>query len=402
MLDTIAEDCGYLSIAYQLELLWGHVTRHANGLFFNSQFSEQALLSRYPDAKHLPRYTRLLPTKLSCYQKHQDATACEHVLIVGNHFAHKASDATASVLADAFPDIQFVVLGKHTAVHRNVRAYRSGELDGRLIESLYARASIIVLPSYVEGFGFGLVHALAARKAVVARDIPATREIVATYDQVSGLHLYSDDIELVRALRSAMSEDGSAVTSVAAQGWEEWVDGLAAFCKQLLATDRLFDCLVRRISSADLLGKALAYDALQEKDGKQHASDSIAANVAQDSSQIAIVDGFGREWRPIRTASELLALDSAEFICSAYVTLFRRLPEPDGLANYIEELNTGVSKLEIVSRLKNSAEGRRVSAPLAGYRQQLLRGRFTALLDAAGRSQRAARSLSAVGLRDNE
>ena len=90
MLDTIGDDCGYLSITHRLASLWGHIAQHANGMFFNSKFSEQCVIARYPDAKDLPRFARLLPTKLSSYKKQLgSASAGEHVLIMGNHFAHK-------------------------------------------------------------------------------------------------------------------------------------------------------------------------------------------------------------------------------------------------------------------------------------------------------------------------
>ncbi len=112
MLDTIGEDCGYLSITHQLESLWGHVARHANGLFFNSKFSEKSVITRYPDAANLSRYARLLPTKLRKHTQELGTSPGEHVLIMGNHFAHKASDATAEILKSAFPTVQFVVLGK--------------------------------------------------------------------------------------------------------------------------------------------------------------------------------------------------------------------------------------------------------------------------------------------------
>jgi GT2 family glycosyltransferase len=205
MLDTIAEDCGYLSITHRLETVWGHVARHANGLFFNSKFSETSVLARYPDAKQLSKYVRLLPTKLSCYKKASGAGAAEHVLIMGNHFAHKASDATAEILRAAFPTTQFVVLGNQNQVSRNVRTYRSGTLSDKQMESLYMRANVVVLPSHVEGFGLGLVHALAARKVVVARDIPATREILSTYQRVSGVFLFRNDATIVSSLKLAMN-----------------------------------------------------------------------------------------------------------------------------------------------------------------------------------------------------
>ena len=202
MLDTIAEDCGYLSITHPLDAVWGHVARHANGLFFISEYSERAFLARHVDARNLSRYARLLPTSLSSYKKNpmQEGSA-DHVLILGNHFAHKASESTANILRNAFPTIAIAVLGGRTAIERKMLFYRSGSLDQQEMESLYNRASVIVLPSHVEGFGFGLMHALAARKVVVARDIPVTREILATYQRVGGVFLYSDDGDLVRAMK---------------------------------------------------------------------------------------------------------------------------------------------------------------------------------------------------------
>ena len=129
MLDTIGDDCGYLSITHQLESLWGHIARHASGMFFISKFSEQCFISRYPDSKNLARYARLLPTKLTSYKKEiGSVSAGEHVLIMGNHFAHKASDAAAEILRIAFPTIQFVVLGKEEwRLAKRARSLSCGE-----------------------------------------------------------------------------------------------------------------------------------------------------------------------------------------------------------------------------------------------------------------------------------
>ena len=117
MLDTIAEDCGYLSITHQLETLWGHVTRHANGLFFNSKFSERASSQRdtrtritYPGTRDYCRRNSAATRRLS---RHSG----DHVLIMGNHFAHKSSDHHG-ILKSAFPTIQFVVLGSENGVSR--------------------------------------------------------------------------------------------------------------------------------------------------------------------------------------------------------------------------------------------------------------------------------------------
>jgi GT2 family glycosyltransferase len=372
MLDTIADDCGYLSITHELESLWGHVARHANGLFFNSKFSEQSVITRYADAKHLPRYSRLLPTKLGV---HRDVVSPgEHVLIMGNHFAHKASDATAEILKVAFPTTQFVVLGRDNCVSHNIRTYRAGTLSDHQMESLYARASIVVLPSHVEGFGLGLVHALSAQKRVVARDIPATREILSTYRSVRGVFLYAADKDVVRALSLAMAESGSQTDDGGAESWHDWVDGFARYCKKLVEQDDIFDRITRRIQSGDMLRKAERLDRLQ--------SCATATNDSgpEKKPKGTFTDEHGRQWHRVDHVKDLIGRDGEEFVYSAYVTLFNRLPDSDGLINYLTELQSGTSKLEIVSRLRNSTEGQRYRLPLAGYNSIALKTRLRSLL----------------------
>jgi GT2 family glycosyltransferase len=381
MLDTIAEDCGYLSITHRLETIWGHAARHANGLFFNSKFSERSVLARYPDAKQLSKYARLLPTKLSCYKKASSGGVAEHVLVMGNHFAHKASEATAEILKAAFPTTQFAVLGNRDQVSRNVRTYRSGTLSEEQMESLYTRASVVVLPSHVEGFGLGLIHALAARKVVVARDIPATREILSTYRGISGVFLYRNDATIVSALELAMNEHASQVNDDGAESWDDWVDGFAKFCLKLLAQDDLFGRMVRRMQAGDILRKSDMFERLQATSPALRPVATCGAPLSADNAGAStITDAHGRRWLPAGHVKELLHLDGEEFVNRAYVTLFRRLPDSEGLVNYLTELQSGVSKLEIISRLRQSTEGRKYAHPLTGYRSIVMRTRVRSLL----------------------
>jgi GT2 family glycosyltransferase len=381
MLDTIADDCGYLSITHGLEILWGHVARHANGLFFNSKFSERSLLARYPDAKHLSKYARLLPTKLSSYQKACSVETAEHVLIMGNHFAHKASDSTAEILRVAFPTTQFVVLGARNHITRNVRSYRPGNLSDRQMECLYARASVVVLPSHVEGFGLGLMHALASRKVVVARDIPATREILSTYQEISGVFLYHDDANIVPAVSSAMNECASRVRDDGAESWEDWVDGFAGFCMNCLAQDDLFERAARRIQAGDMLRGSDKFERMQKSfAAPQSATIHDTPSASNNAKGDTFIDSNGRKWQPARHVKELLNVDGEEFVHRAYVTVFRRLPDSDGLVHYLTELRSGVSKLDIVSRLRRSTEGRKYAYALSGFRSFVVKARLQSLL----------------------
>jgi GT2 family glycosyltransferase len=382
MLDTIAEDCGYLSVTHRLEHLWTHVARHASGVFFNSAFSERTFLARYPDANALPRYARLLPTRLNSYKARGQVANGDHVLIIGNHFSHKASDSTAALLGSAFPTVQFVVLGRQHGVSRNVRSYRAGSVSAKTMEALYSGASVVVLPSHVEGFGFGVVHALAARKALVARDIPATREILATYGRYTGVFLYSDDSELETALRKAMNAGGSTVDESTAEGWEQWVDGFASFCRGLIERDDVFEQLRRRIEAGDRLRIADRYEQLQSPDIANADTEKAAARESTDAvgKRRQIRDARGREWYPLSHVGRLLDMEGEDFVYGSYVTILNRLPDPEGLTNYMSELHSGVSKLEIISRLRNSTEGRRARMPLGGYRSILVKTRLRSLL----------------------
>jgi FkbM family methyltransferase len=77
--------------------------------------------------------------------------------------------------------------------------------------------------------------------------------------------------------------------------------------------------------------------------------------------------------RVMTHVNELLALDGDAFVTAAYHTLLRRAPDPEGLRNYVRELNSGVSKLTIVSKLRNSNEGQGHRMPLSGYRSARIR-----------------------------
>jgi hypothetical protein len=249
------------------------------------------------------------------------------------------------------------------------------------MESLYMRASVVVLPSHVEGFGLGLVHSLAARKVVVARDIPATREILSTYQQVSGVFLYRDDTAIVSALKLAMNEHASQVNDDGAESWDDWVDGFAKFCLKLLTQDDLFERIVRRMQAGDMLRKSDMFERLRTTSpALQSLTPQDASPVADSAKASTITDANGRRWLPAEHVKELLHLDGEELVNRTYVTLFKRLPDTDGLVNYLTELQAGISKLEIVSRLRKSTEGRKYAHPLTGYRSIVMRTRMRSLL----------------------
>ena len=62
--------------------------------------------------------------------------------------------------------------------------------------------------------------------------------------------------------------------------------------------------------------------------------------------------------------AELLACEDYPFIRRAYWALLGREPDPGGLANYLERLRSGTPKVQVLSELAHSPEGRTKGAAL--------------------------------------
>jgi GT2 family glycosyltransferase len=257
MLDTIAEDCGPLAAETDVGALWNHVAEYANGLIFTSRFTEQTFCNRHPAANALPRWQQLLPTKLACYAKPRQASKRSHVLVLGNHFSHKGSDEAAAAIAAALPDTPVVVLGSETRQKGNLTSHRAGLLAPDIVEQLFTDAAVVVLPSYVEGFGFGFMHALAAGRPTVARRIPATEEILETLDDVEGVFLFDNNTQLLRACGEAMKSSASKASDSRTHDWQHWADGVTAFASRLAARANVYACLSGRVNGDDFLRRAL-------------------------------------------------------------------------------------------------------------------------------------------------
>jgi len=365
MLDTIAEDCGPLATDGGFIELWDHVARHANGLFFISQFSEQTFCNRHPAARGLPRWRSLLPTKLASYAKPRAASAASHILVLGNHFPHKGSDTAARTLAAALPTIQIVVLGSETAQSGNLTSYRSGLLEPELLDRLFGDASVVVLPSHEEGFGFGFMHALAAGRPVVARRIHATEEILATLDDVRGVFLFDHDPDLASACKMALQAGTSHARDDRGGNWDDWADGLADFCCSLAERADLFDRLVERIAAGDLMRRARRGD-LRTEQGDSPAPPAPSPDPTGPLSDAKPTD-----------LSTLLTMDGRRFVEHGYATLLLRPADESGLRTYLTELEAGAHKVDILEALSHSPEGRSRDVKLVGLESAFFERRRT-------------------------
>jgi GT2 family glycosyltransferase len=343
MLDTIAEDCGPIYAQSDVTPLWDHVAAHSNGLIFISEFSESTFRARHPVSQEVHSRVQLLSTDVNDYKELDEPSneARSHVLILGNHFPHKGVTEAVEMLRKGFPQLSFVAISDQTRQEGNLITYQSGSIDRLTMRRLYRAASVVVLPSYVEGFGMGLMHALANRKPVVARRIPPTMEVLNGFEEVTGVELFDTNADIVAALSRALITAESRVKGKAATDWASWASALAGLIDAAISDADLFPRLKRRLEASDALGVLLK-----------------AADL--DTSRAAAVPAETRLPVPI---DELLGLEGDAFIDAAYTTLLRRAPDEDGLRVYRQELAAAGGKLGLLAAICASEEGREKASP---------------------------------------
>jgi GT2 family glycosyltransferase len=364
MLDTISLDCSNLRFEQAIKDLWKHVAATSNGLLFISDFSREIFLRRF-DVRETKLFARLLPTRLSEYERRYLGIprAHSHVFVAGNHFEHKDSSRTAKYLATEFPSLRIAVMGRPGEYPRNVEFLQSGTVEDAHMTEILAASSAIVLPSFYEGFGFSLLHALALGKPVVARDIAPTREILRQFGKVDGVFLYTRDSELRDALRKAIDAKASQVHDERGDSWESWSRELLGFLEELL-TDRgmVYDLLIRRISAGDVLRG-------------RHQLERSAASAPRANRALSL--------------DAMAKTPEDDFIRQCYWEILGREPDFPGLVHHQELLKSGVSRADILRALLDSPEykssGREVH--IAGLNEQPS-GKKASLLSRLFRNER--------------
>ncbi|CAM5359051.1 glycosyltransferase [Sphingobium scionense] len=354
MLDVIALDCSHLRASNDLQTLWSYIAKHANGLFFNSEFSELTFRNRFEREFNTSIYTKLLPTQVSAYvPRFGDVEkGREHVLVMGNHFPHKASEPVGAVIAKEMPSLSVVTLGGSTSTSRNARIMQSGVIPEDEMNDLFARASVVVLPSYYEGFGLSLLNALALGKPIVARDIPPTREILSTYKDVKGVFLFRDNREIPTLIKEAISAETSSVVEKDSIDWDQWSKGLFDFCANLVNQTDIHRRIVERTLDGDILRR---FAQMRQQDSQPNPM----ANTFIAPTEVHI--------------DHLLSLEHEPFVRGFYEQLLGRRVDPAGLEHHLALLNGGTSKAEILHSILESEEflENRTSVSVVG--RQLLR-----------------------------
>jgi glycosyltransferase involved in cell wall biosynthesis len=181
MLDTINWDIVY-SAPPHLEGTWQFLAAQADAFLFDSDFTGQRFVERFPAAGSVPSLVTHFSFDPAEYTRPDAArrTKDEFILVVGNDLDHKDVRQTVDTLASAFPFRRIKALGSTNALGSPfVTGQHSGAVPEAEIHALYAGAQFVVFPSFYEGFGFPILTALAYGRTVLARRSSLLDEVAA-------------------------------------------------------------------------------------------------------------------------------------------------------------------------------------------------------------------------------
>ena len=204
MLDTISDDCGELSLKFDVNL-WRFVMKSFDIIFTNSNFTAQQFRRRYEIGLDTLIYPTLHSTNPSDYVSENSSsdqrTYTHDILVIGNKFLHKGVESCVNLLINTFGDLQIVVMAHSEKKIKNVNYLSVGNLSTSEINSLYINSKIAIFPTYYEGFGFPLMNCLASRTPIFLRPLPPFIEIVSKIVKgKDNIYWYTDNQDLSNQL----------------------------------------------------------------------------------------------------------------------------------------------------------------------------------------------------------
>jgi len=243
MLDTIAWDVVYPAPT-DLDGVWHFLADHADALLFDSEFTRQRFIGRFPTGNVIPAcvtHFSFDPTEYVFPDEPRFADDEEFILIVGNSYDHKDVRPTLDTLSAGFPFHHIKVIGLAKSTSPYVTAYESGELSETDVHRLYARARCVVLPTFYEGFGFPLVTALSYGRTVLARRSSLVEELAAHCSPRGRLVMFDRREELIAVVGRLVHGGplpavtvGSSVKNGRFRSWSDVATDILSFLAPLV------------------------------------------------------------------------------------------------------------------------------------------------------------------------
>jgi glycosyltransferase involved in cell wall biosynthesis len=245
MLDTIAWDCLYLR-RLDLDDIWSCVLECSDAVIYISEAVQSQFHLRFKVRPGLPEQVICPSLNVQEYRAAEAKDSGSYLLVIGNAFAHKRTTETARALSTAFPNTEVVCIGGAGPGSPTLRFYESGKLPEPMIHELLSGASVVIFPSMHEGFGLPVLQGLAYGKPVIARSLPATRELSHRLGQPKNLLLYSSTPDLLTLLQKGIPK-WQPETLSSGHDWDRAAEQIAELLEKCLNDVRYEEVLVPRI-----------------------------------------------------------------------------------------------------------------------------------------------------------
>lgn len=108
----------------------------------------------------------------------------DYILLIGNGFKHKAIEKTLTELFET--NLNIIVIGNEHLSEKfkdRFKFYTSGMISNETMDLLYQNSSLILYPSFYEGFGLPVIASLQLGKRVLVYDTPVNRELKKEFDK---------------------------------------------------------------------------------------------------------------------------------------------------------------------------------------------------------------------------
>jgi glycosyltransferase involved in cell wall biosynthesis len=206
MLDTISWDILF-EAPHGLGATWDFMSQHADGLLYNSHYTRDHVIRRFPSTADLPAHVFQHSFHPADYAQ-PFATNAEgtrdYIFLIGNGYDHKHLIPTLDLLTSAFPFQTFKVLGLKNYPRPTVVTLESGKISQEEINALFGEARAIVFPSFYEGFGLPVLKGLSYGRPVITRRSSLVSELASNYRGPGTLLEFETPVELVNILGATL------------------------------------------------------------------------------------------------------------------------------------------------------------------------------------------------------
>jgi GT2 family glycosyltransferase len=143
-----------------------------------------------------------------------------YILVVGNEFHHKAIRRAVAELDGCGKVVALGGAPPAEGSASNVEWLSSGELSRAEISEIYEGSSIVVYPSFYEGFGMPILDALAMARPVVVIDTNVNRELKSMIPDPN-LHIVPTHRDLRSVVTAILSQPAPAAIPISYRTWQE-------------------------------------------------------------------------------------------------------------------------------------------------------------------------------------